>query len=94
MIRAGDYVVADSDGIVIVDPDAMEKTLERALEREEKERRIMAAMLHVVDHELEERGNIPDPVPWPHPFPGPGPDPVPWPPHPVPFQLKNVGDIF
>ena len=44
MIRAGDYVVADSDGIVIVDPDAMEKTLERALEREEKERRIMVEL--------------------------------------------------
>ena len=44
MIRAGDYVVADSDGIVIVDPDAMEKTLARALEREEKERRIMAEL--------------------------------------------------
>jgi 4-hydroxy-4-methyl-2-oxoglutarate aldolase len=44
MIRAGDYVVADSDGIVIVPPDAMEKALGRALEREEKERRIMSEL--------------------------------------------------
>jgi 4-hydroxy-4-methyl-2-oxoglutarate aldolase len=41
MIRAGDFIVADSDGIVIVSADAMEKTLKLALEREEKERRIM-----------------------------------------------------
>ena len=44
MIRAGDYVVADSDGIVIVPPDAMEKALGRALEREEKERRMMSEL--------------------------------------------------
>lgn len=44
MIRAGDYVVADSDGIVIVPADAMEKTLKLALEREEKERRIMVEL--------------------------------------------------
>lgn len=44
IIRTGDYVVADSDGIVIVPPDAMEKALERALEREEKERRIISGL--------------------------------------------------
>ena len=44
VIRAGDYVVADSDGIVIVPPEALERTLERAREREERERRIMAEL--------------------------------------------------
>src|SRR5207245_2144412 len=42
-----------------------------------QQRRIVAAMLHVVNHELEDRGQVPDTIPWPNPFPGPGPDPVP-----------------
>lgn len=44
IIRAGDYVVADSDGIVIVPHDTMQETLRHALEREKKERRIMAGL--------------------------------------------------
>lgn len=43
-IRPGDYVVADSDGIVIVPPDAVEETLQAAQAREKKEQQIIAGL--------------------------------------------------
>ena len=43
-IRLGDFIVGDSDGLVVVKPDELEATLRAAQQRDEKEQRIMAAL--------------------------------------------------
>ena len=43
-IRLGDYIVGDSDGLVVVKPDELEATLRAAQQRDEKEHRIMEAL--------------------------------------------------
>ncbi len=58
LIRPGDYIVADSDGIIIVPPDAVEETLQAAQAREQKEQRIIAG-LHAGKTTLELLG-LPD----------------------------------
>lgn len=41
VVRPGDYVIGDDDGLVVVRPEEAERTLQAALAREEKERGVM-----------------------------------------------------
>jgi 4-hydroxy-4-methyl-2-oxoglutarate aldolase len=41
LVRPGDYVVADEDGVVVVPPEEVEDVLRRARERDQREAEIM-----------------------------------------------------
>jgi len=40
-IRAGDYIVADTDGIVVIAPEMAESVIQAAINRDKKEQNIM-----------------------------------------------------
>jgi 4-hydroxy-4-methyl-2-oxoglutarate aldolase len=41
VVRPGDFVIGDDDGLVVVRPEEAEATLKAALAREEKEQNVM-----------------------------------------------------